>query len=47
MKQLFCGICLTLLLSSNVWAQDVNTVKVDVLAKTSSSWDGRDLPDYT
>ena len=47
MKNLFCGICLTLLLSSNVWAQDVNTVKVDVLAKTSSSWDGRDLPDYT
>lgn len=38
---------MTLLLSSNVWAQDVNTVKVDVLAKTSSSWDGRDLPDYT
>ncbi len=47
MKNLFCGICLTLLLSSNVWAQDVNTVTVDVLAKTSSSWDGRDLPDYT
>ncbi len=47
MKHLFCGICLTLLLSSNVWAQDVNTVKVDVLAKTSSSWDGRGLPDYT
>ncbi len=47
MKQLFCGICLTLLLLSNVWAQDVNTVTVDVLAKTSSSWDGRDLPDYT
>ncbi len=47
MKNLFCGICLTLLLSSNVWAQDVNTVKVDVLAKTSSSWDGRGLPDYT
>jgi len=47
MKKLFCGICLTLLLSSNVWAQDVNTITVDVLAKTSSSWDGRDLPDYT
>ena len=47
MKNLFYGICLTLLLSSNIWAQDVNTVKVDVLAKTSSSWDGRDLPDYS
>ena len=47
MKQLLCGICLALLLSSNVWPQDVNPVKVDVLAKSSSSWDGRDLPDYT
>ncbi len=47
MNKLLFGICLTLLLSSNVWPQDVNTVKVDVLAKTSSSWDGRDLPDYT
>lgn len=46
MKKLFCGICLTLLLSSHVWARDVNTVKVDVLAKTSSSWDGNALPDY-
>ncbi|GBE00823.1 cupin domain protein [bacterium BMS3Bbin06] len=46
MKKLFCGICLTLLLSSNVLAQDVNTVKVEVLAKTSSSWDGGSLPDY-
>jgi quercetin dioxygenase-like cupin family protein len=46
MKRLFCGICLILLLSSNVWARDVNTVKVDVLAQTSSSWDGETLPDY-
>ena len=46
MKKLFYAICLTLLLSSHVWAQDVNTVKVDVLAKTSSSWDGRALPVY-
>jgi len=46
MKKLFLGICLILLISSNLWAQDVNTVKVDVLTKTSSSWDGRDLPDY-
>ena len=47
MKKLFCVICLTLLLSSHVWAQDLNTVKVDVLAKTSSSWDGGTLPDYS
>jgi quercetin dioxygenase-like cupin family protein len=46
MKKLFCGICLTLLLTCNVWAQDANAVKVDVLAKTSSSWDGSALPDY-
>ena len=46
MKRLFYVICLTLLLSSNAWPQDVNTVEVDVLAKTSSSWNGRDLPDY-
>ncbi len=47
MKKLFCGICLTLLLSSHVWTRDANTVKVDVLTKTSSSWDGETLPDYT
>ncbi len=46
MNKLFCGICLTLLLSSHVWAQDVSTAKVEVLAKTNSSWDGRALPDY-
>ena len=46
MKRLLCGICLALLLSSNVLTKDVNTVEVDVLAKTSSSWDGRNLPDY-
>ncbi len=46
MKRLFYGICLILLLSSHVWAQEINTVKVDVLAKTSSSWDDKTLPDY-
>jgi quercetin dioxygenase-like cupin family protein len=46
MKKIFYGICLTLLLSGNVWAKDVNAVKVDVLAKTSSSWDRSPLPDY-
>ncbi len=45
-KKCFYVLCLTLLISSYVWAQDVNTITVDVLAKTSSSWDGRDLPDY-
>ncbi|WOV92099.1 MAG: cupin domain-containing protein [Candidatus Zeuxoniibacter abyssi] len=46
MNKLFCGICLALLLSSNVWAGDVKPVEVEVLAKTGSSWDGRELPDY-
>ena len=46
MKNLFLGICLVLLLSNNIWAQDADAVKVDVLAKTTSSWDGRYLPDY-
>jgi len=46
MKRLLCGICLTLFLSSPVWARNVNPVKVEVLAKTSSSWDGETLPDF-
>jgi len=46
MKKLLCGICFILLLTGNVWAQEVNTAKVEVLAKTSASWDGRDLPNY-
>ena len=37
---------MTLLLLSNVWAENVNDVVVDVLSKTSSSWDGKALPDY-
>jgi len=31
MKKLFCGIWLTLLLSSHVWARDVNTVKAEII----------------
>ena len=46
MKKFIFGICFTLLLSVNVWAQELNTTSVQVLAKTSTSWDGRDLPDY-
>lgn len=46
MKIVLFGICLILSLTSNVWARDVNSVNVDVLAKTSSSWDGRTLPNY-
>jgi len=47
MKKILLGICLTLLLiSSHLWAQDQGAVKVDVLARTSSSWDEETLPDY-
>lgn len=46
MRKLFYVICLTLLLSSNAWAEDTNAVDVAVLSKTGSSWDGRVLPDY-
>ncbi|SDU09480.1 cupin domain-containing protein [Desulfobacula phenolica] len=46
MKKIFCSICLISLLSSHVWAQEGNVVKVDLLARTSSSWDGQILPDY-
>jgi len=45
-KKILCGIGFVLLLTGNVWAQEANAVDVDVLAKTSASWDGRDLPDY-
>jgi quercetin dioxygenase-like cupin family protein len=46
MKKIFCGICLILLFTGHVWAQEENAVKTDVLAKTSVSWDGMDLPNY-
>ena len=46
MKRLICGICLLLLLSGNVLTADANSVQANVLAKTSSSWDGSRLPDY-
>jgi quercetin dioxygenase-like cupin family protein len=46
MKKLFCVIGLLLLLSGNVRAEDINAVKVDVLAKSISSWDGGVLPNY-
>lgn len=47
MKKLFCGMCLALLLSANVGAQEASDIKVEVLAKTSSSWNGKALPDYS
>lgn len=45
-KKFLYGICFILLVTSNVCAQEVNSAVVDVLAKTSVSWDGKDLPNY-
>lgn len=46
MKSIFFGLYLTFLLLSSASGKDVNSVEVDVLTKASSSWDGKDLPDY-
>jgi len=46
MKKICCGICLIFLLTGYAWAQEENAVKAEVLAKTSMSWDGLDLPNY-
>ena len=49
MKRVLLAICLILLLTSHAWLKDTKaakTTKVDVLAKTSSSWDGGALPEY-
>lgn len=45
-KNILCGMCFILLLTGNVWAQELNSVDVEILAKTNESWDGRDLPNY-
>lgn len=47
MERLFCGIFLILLSASHVWAHDsTGATKVELLAKSSSSWDGEPLPGY-
>jgi len=46
MKKLIYGLCFTLLLSGNVFGENVSAVQVDVLAKTGLSWDGCILPIY-
>jgi quercetin dioxygenase-like cupin family protein len=46
MKKLCYGILLTFLIVSYVQAQEADTVKADVLARTNSSWDGAVLPNY-
>lgn len=46
MKKVLCWASLILSLTINVWAIEADTVSVEVLAKTSSSWDSGTLPDY-
>ncbi|MHB8811096.1 MAG: cupin domain-containing protein [Desulfobulbaceae bacterium] len=46
MAKLIYGICLALLLSGNVLAQEAPAIRTEVVAKASRSWDGRDLPDF-
>lgn len=39
-------VCIAILLSSNIYAGESGDVETTVLAKSDSSWDGRQLPDY-
>lgn len=46
MKRLLCCVCLTVLLSGQVYAREPLAATVEVLAKTGSSWNGDVLPEY-
>lgn len=46
MKGLISGLCFALLAAGNVSANDSKSVTVDVLAKSTVSWDGSELPSY-
>jgi len=46
LKKLIYGICLGVLLSAYSQAQEVTGTKVEVLTKSSASWDGSALPAY-
>jgi len=46
MKKILYALCLVLFLTGNAWALEADTVTVDVLAKTTSSWNGATLPAY-
>ncbi|OOZ38039.1 cupin [Solemya pervernicosa gill symbiont] len=47
MRRVILGTLLTLLLSSNVFALDQHTTQVDEVTKSTSSWDGSALPNYS
>jgi len=46
MKGLMSGLCLALLVAGNVSATESKPVSVEVLAKSTTSWDGSVLPSY-
>jgi quercetin dioxygenase-like cupin family protein len=46
MKKLLVALCLTILFSATVHAQDSSGVTVSTLVKADSSWDGTPLPAY-
>lgn len=46
MKKIFSVLCLTLLLSGPVAAEETKAITVDVLSKTGASWNGHILPGY-
>jgi quercetin dioxygenase-like cupin family protein len=46
MKKIIFAIWVVLLLSGNAPARDEAAVQVEVLSKSSASWDGSRLPDY-
>ena len=47
MKKIVYAVCLALLLSTPAWAKEDAAAKVNVLAKTSVSWNGDELPNYS
>lgn len=46
MKKMVFGICLALSLVSISWAKSSDNIHVDVLAKTTRSWNGEELSSY-
>jgi len=46
MLKLFLGACISILLTSTTWARDTNTIRTEVLLKTTASWNGDALPAY-
>jgi hypothetical protein len=44
--KIICALCLTVLLSTHVSAEETKSIEAKELAKTSMSWDGNPLPNY-